>query len=66
MGTVRTAAHVTFENILFATDFSTQSERALQFAMAIAKYHAAKILVVHAAAPEPLYAVPMEPIPCKP
>jgi len=63
MGTVRTAAHVTFENILFATDFSTQSERALQFAMAIAKYHAAKILVVHAAAPEPLYAVPMEPIP---
>ena len=32
MGTVRTAAHVTFENILFATDFSTQSERALQFA----------------------------------
>jgi nucleotide-binding universal stress UspA family protein len=63
MGTVRTPAHVTLENILFATDFSTQSERALQFAMAIAKYHAAKILVVHAAPPEPLYAEPMEPIP---
>jgi hypothetical protein len=63
MSTVETPLRIRLENILFATDFSTQSERALQFALAFAKQHSAKIIVVHAAPPEPHYAVPMEPIP---
>ena len=63
MPAVQTPTRVTFENILFATDFSTHSERALQFALAFAKQHSAKVIVVHAAPPEPHYAVPMEPIP---
>lgn len=63
MTTLQTPTGVTFENILFATDFSTQSERALQFALAFAKRNSAKIVIVHAAPPEPHYAVPMEPIP---
>jgi nucleotide-binding universal stress UspA family protein len=63
MPTIQTPTRVSFENILFATDFSTQSERALQFALAFAKQHLAKVLVVHAAPPEPHYPVPMEPIP---
>lgn len=63
MTTLQTPTRVTFENILFATDFSTQSERALQFALAFAKQHSAKVVIVHASPPEPHYAVPMEPIP---
>jgi nucleotide-binding universal stress UspA family protein len=63
MSTVETPLRIRIENILFATDFSTQSERALQFALALAKQYSAKIIVVHAAPPEPHYAVPMEPIP---
>jgi nucleotide-binding universal stress UspA family protein len=63
MPAVQTPTRVTFDNILFATDFSNQSERALQFALAFAKQHASKVIVVHAAPPEPHYAVPMEPIP---
>jgi nucleotide-binding universal stress UspA family protein len=66
MGTVQAPPRVTLENILFATDFSSQSERALQFAIAFAKHFAGKILVLHAAPPEPHYAVPMEPIPLEP
>jgi nucleotide-binding universal stress UspA family protein len=63
MTVVQTPTRVVFENILFATDFSAQSERALQLALAFAKPHWAKVIVVHAAPPEPHYPVPMEPIP---
>jgi nucleotide-binding universal stress UspA family protein len=63
MTTLQAPTRVKLENILFATDFSTQSERALQFALAFAKLHSARIVIVHAAPPEPHYAVPMEPIP---
>jgi nucleotide-binding universal stress UspA family protein len=63
MGSVQTELRLAIENILFATDFSSHSERALQFALAFARQYTAKISIVHVAPPEPHYAVPMEPIP---
>ena len=63
MDTVQTPARIGFQSILFATDFSTHSERALQFALAFARQYDSKIVVVHASPPEVHYPVPMEPIP---
>ena len=53
--TMQTAAKIiTFDNILFATDFSKQSDVALPFALSIAHKYASKIFAVHVLAPPPL------------
>ena len=46
------ATRVAFKNILFATDFSEASERALLHALATAKRYDSKLCVIHVAAPE--------------
>ena len=50
-----TSAPITIRSILFATDFSTISDRALKYALAIAKAVKSRLFVVHAlpAAPPP-------------
>jgi nucleotide-binding universal stress UspA family protein len=53
--TTQTASRIiTFDNILFATDFSKQSNVALPFALSIAHKYASKIHAVHVLAPPPL------------
>ena len=57
------ATRVAFKNILFATDFSEASQRALLHALAIVKRYEAKLTVVHVAPPETQTPIPMEPVP---
>jgi len=45
---------VTFDNILFATDFSKQSNIALPFALSIAHKYRSKMFAAHVLAPPPL------------
>jgi nucleotide-binding universal stress UspA family protein len=45
---------VTFDSILFATDFSRQSDAALPFALSIAHKYGSKLFAVHVFAPPPL------------
>jgi len=54
---------VAFKNILFATDFSEVSQRALMHALAMAKRFDAKLTVVHVTPPESQVPIPMEPVP---
>jgi nucleotide-binding universal stress UspA family protein len=49
---ISTRPNVSFNNILFATDFSPRSALALGYALAIARKHRSKIYVVHVL-PEP-------------
>lgn len=63
METLKAAPRLTLAKILFATDFSPTSERALPYATAIANWFGAKLFVLHAVTPEPHYAVPMDPLP---
>ena len=48
----RTSLQVTFRHILFATDFSTTADRALPFAVEIARRSLATIHVVYVASPD--------------
>jgi nucleotide-binding universal stress UspA family protein len=63
MEALKTAPRLSLANILFTTDFSATSERALRFAMAIANWYGSKLLIVHAVKPEPRYAVPLDRLP---
>lgn len=54
---------ISFKRILFATDFTDASNRALNHAVAFAKRYDAELLVVHAVAPEPREPVPLDPLP---
>ena len=54
---------IAFKQILMATDFSEASERALGYAIAIARRYGATLSVVHAIPPEPRDAIPLEPLP---
>ena len=51
------------KNILFTTDFSPASEAALPYATALARWYGSRLVIVHSVAPEPMLAVPMEPMP---
>ena len=48
------STRVSFENILFATDFSAISERAFPYAVAIARKYGAKIFVAHVVSVSPM------------
>jgi nucleotide-binding universal stress UspA family protein len=54
MTTQTSSRIITFDNILFATDFSKQSNVALPFALSIADKYGSKIFAVHVLAPPPL------------
>src|SRR5215469_15580316 len=45
--TAETSKHIAFQSILFPTDFSVPSERALPFAMMLARQYKATIHVLH-------------------
>jgi nucleotide-binding universal stress UspA family protein len=54
---------VSFKSILVATDFSATSERALGYALAIARRHGSIVTIVHALLPEPRKPVSADPLP---
>lgn len=60
---IASPAGVVIRNILFATDFSSTSEAALPFALALAKHYGAAVFVTHILPPEPRYELPIEPEP---
>jgi nucleotide-binding universal stress UspA family protein len=63
MEALKITPRIALSNILFTTDFSDTSERALSFALAIANWYGARLCIAHAVPPEPHYPVPMDPLP---
>lgn len=63
MEALQTTPRLAFSNILFTTDFSETSERALNFALAFASWYGASLCIAHAVPPEPHYPVPMDRMP---
>lgn len=63
MDAIQATPRLALENILFTTDFSVASDRALQVALALADWYGSKLFVAHAVTPEPHYNVPLEPLP---
>jgi nucleotide-binding universal stress UspA family protein len=63
MEALKAAPRLALSNLLFTTDFSASSERAMSFALAIAHWYGAKVFLVHAVAPEPRYEVPLDRVP---
>lgn len=63
MEALKTTPRLALQNILFTTDFSETSERALSFALAFANWYGARLCIAHAVPPEPHYPVPMDPLP---
>lgn len=57
------AQSLRFRHILVATDFSPASERAFEYAVAIARRYNARICVVHAIPPDPREPIPIYPLP---
>jgi nucleotide-binding universal stress UspA family protein len=54
---------ISLRNILFATDFSDYAERALPYAVGLARHYEGKVFVAHAIPPEPRRPMPMDPMP---
>ena len=54
---------IAFKNVLLATDFSLASQRALSYAMAIARRYAATLTVINAIPLEPRDRIPLDPLP---
>jgi len=54
---------LTLKHILFTTDFTSVSENAMPYALAMARLYGSKIFVTHAVGPEPPLAIPLEPVP---
>jgi nucleotide-binding universal stress UspA family protein len=63
MDAIKATPRLALANILFATDFSVTSDRALHVALALADWYGSKIFLTHAVTPEPHYNVPLEPVP---
>ena len=57
---VNPAARVTFRNVLFATDFSSSSEAALPYALAVARAYDSQLYVAHVIRPDLFQMVPPE------
>jgi len=63
MPTAKTSTRLTFDNILFPTDFTGASDAALPYVLAVARWYGAKVFVTHAVAPPTPLSIPLEPIP---
>ncbi len=59
--TVEGIKPVRLRNVLFATDFSAASERALNYALAIARRYESPLYVAHVIRPELYQALPPDP-----
>jgi nucleotide-binding universal stress UspA family protein len=63
MATLQLVPQVSLKNILFTTDFSDYADRALPYAVAMARRYGGTVFVAHALPAEPRSPLPLEPIP---
>lgn len=63
MAALQLVPRVSLRNILFATDFSDYAERALPYAVGLARHYEGTVFVAHAIPPEPRRPMPLEPMP---
>lgn len=54
---------IAFHRVLMATDFSEASERALEYAIAIAHRHGSVLTIAHALPEQPRERIPLDPLP---
>jgi nucleotide-binding universal stress UspA family protein len=60
---IHQAQRLGFKQVLIATDFSDASQRALAYALAIARRYGSALSIVHAIPPEPRDQIPLETLP---
>lgn len=63
MAALQLVPRVSLSNILFTTDFSDYAERALPYAVGLARHYDGTVFVAHAIPPEPRRPMPLEPMP---
>ncbi len=63
MAALQLVPRVSLNRILFTTDFSDYAERALPYAVGLARHYGGTVLVAHAIPPEPRRPLPLEPVP---
>lgn len=63
MAALQLVPRVSLRNILFTTDFSDYAERALPYAVGLARHYEGTVFVAHAIPPEPRPPIPLEPMP---
>ncbi len=63
MAALHLVPRISLNRILFTTDFSDYSERALPYAVGLARHYGGTVFVAHAIPPEPRQPIPLEPMP---
>lgn len=63
MAALQLVPRISLNRILFTTDFSDYAERALPYAVGLARHYGGTIVVAHAIPPEPRRPMPLEPVP---
>jgi nucleotide-binding universal stress UspA family protein len=63
MAALQLVPRVSLNKILFTTDFSDYAERALPYAVGLARHYGGTVFVAHAIPPEPRRPLPLEPMP---
>lgn len=63
MAALQLVPRVSFNKILFTTDFSDYAERALPYAVGLARHYGGTVFLAHAIPPEPRQPMPLEPAP---
>lgn len=63
MAALQLVPQISLRNILFTTDFSDYAERALPYAVGLARHYGATVFVAHAIPREPRPPLPLEPMP---
>src|SRR5579864_4044706 len=63
MAALQLVPRISLNRILFTTDFSDYAERALPYAVGLARHYGGTVFVAHAIPPEPRQPIPLEPMP---
>jgi len=63
MAALQLVPRISLNRILFTTDFSDYAERALPYAVGLARHYGSTVFVAHAIPPEPRQPIPLEPVP---
>ena len=63
MAALQLVPRISLNKILFTTDFSDYAERALPYAVGLARHYNSTLFVAHAIPPEPRRPLPLEPMP---
>ena len=63
MAALQLVPRISLNKILFTTDFSDYAERALPYAVGLARHYGGTVFVAHAIPPEPRRPLPLEPVP---